>query len=1158
MSPWQQGVAAVYRASITTRCIWPVIAHWRAYEPVLWSTVGSHQVCQHTTAGQLSCTPVVVHLYSTGSCAGKPRGGRLFWASIRSRLLPRRMASLIYLMMSFNEITRLATREPLVNPEAVVARQGLRSRQARPGRHSATALTIACWNIRSLGVTSDLESNMPRKSGILDRELDRLGISIAAISETWLTGCGSIREENYTIFWSGYADGDRPRHGVGFAVRNNALLACEEPVSVSPRLMSLRLRTNCGYCSLLSAYAPTLLADSDSKDEFYSQLSQHLLGLPRGDRVVILGDLNARIGSDSNSWPNILGPHGIGTMNENGQRLLEFCATHSLCIPNTFFESSSRAKVTWMHPRSRRWHQLDHIIVRRRDLKSVVHCRSMHSADCESDHALVRCKLRMTTKKIHLSRPKPLPVVNILTTKVGGNVQRFQESLSKAFLDSPAPSNEPAACWTRLSSTVSKCAYDTFGKRTRRQPDWFRVSADILIPALEAKRSARLAFISNPRHSTRAAFQAAKCNMQREVRSALQRYWEDLSARIVACSESGNIHGMYEGIKEALGPTPKKTAPLLSSDGHVLSELPDQLDRWVEHYSSLYSQEVAADVPAIEAAIPQMPVMDDLDLPISRAEIERAIRSLQLNKSPGVDGIPPEVLKCGGESLHAELHSLFSLCWEQRCIPQDLKDANIVTLYKNKGDRKDCNNYRGISLLSLVGKLFAKALLPRLQAVAARILPESQCGFRSARSTIDMIFSLRQLQEKCVEQQKPLYMVFIDLTKAFDYVSRSGLSLVLRRLGCPEILHSIIMGFHNDMQATVQFSGSRSKEFQINCGVKQGCVLAPTLFGIYFSALLSRAFPNPSGIALHTRSSGKLFNLARLRARTKVQDLMVRELLYADDAAFMAHSEAELQQMCDSFASACAELGLRISISKTVVLAQNTPQQPSISINGSLLTVVNKFTYLGSTVTDTNSLDAELDTRLGKASSTFGRLQSRVFKNKHISLHVKVEVYNACVLSTLLYGSESWAMYRRQEHRLNAFHLRCLRSIIGVSWRDRVPNTTVLEETKALDMYTILRTRRLRWSGHVVRMEDSRLPKSILYGQLVNAPRPVGRPRLRYRDVLKRDMKAFGLPTDQWESLAVDRGTWGSLIKKGRHFSNQAYVSFCTQRRIKRQHNRLF
>ena len=168
--------------------------------------------------------------------------------------------------------------------------------------------------------------------------------------------------------------------------------------------------------------------------------------------------------------------------------------------------------------------------------------------------------------------------------------------------------------------------------------------------------------------------------------------------------------------------------------------------------------------------------MFHLDEPPSMKELRKAIDSLSNGKAPGSDGIPPEVVKAGKDSsLFKHLHSLLLQCWLERQVPQALRDSKIITLYKNKGDRCDCNNYRGISLLAIVGKVFARVVLSRLQVLGERVYPESQCGFRSRRSTIDMVFSLRQLQEKCQEQNQPLFLAFIDLTKAFDLVSRKGL-----------------------------------------------------------------------------------------------------------------------------------------------------------------------------------------------------------------------------------------------------------------------------------------------------------------------------------------------------------------------------------------------
>ena len=165
------------------------------------------------------------------------------------------------------------------------------------------------------------------------------------------------------------------------------------------------------------------------------------------------------------------------------------------------------------------------------------------------------------------------------------------------------------------------------------------------------------------------------------------------------------------------------------------------------------------------------------------------------------DGIPAEVFKCGGSQLLDTLYQLLCKCWEERSVPQEMRDSAITTLYKNKGDRK---NYRGISLLCIAGKLFARVALHRLQQLAERIYPESQCGFRSKRSTVDMIFSLRQIQEKYREQQQPLFIAVIDLTKAFDLVSRDGLFKILPLIGCLPKLISFIKSFHDGTRGTVQ------------------------------------------------------------------------------------------------------------------------------------------------------------------------------------------------------------------------------------------------------------------------------------------------------------------------------------------------------------------
>ena len=299
---------------------------------------------------------------------------------------------------------------------------------------------------------------------------------------------------------------------------------------------------------------------------------------------------------------------------------------------------------------------------------------------------------------------------------------------------------------------------------------------------------------------------------------------------------------------------------------------------------------------------------------------------------------------------------------------------------------------------------------------------------------VDMVFSLHQLQEKCREQQMPLYIAFINLTKAFNLVSRDGLFKALCKISCPPRLHSLIESFHSNMKGTVQFNSNLSEPFDMCSGVKQGCVLTPTLFGIFFALLLRHAFGTAQeGIYLQTRSDGSLFNLVHLKVRKKVCEALIRDMLFADDAAVMTHTQRELQLLMDHFSQACKHFGLIISLKKTNILGQDILAPPVITINDYELKVIHQFTYFGFTITDNLSLDPEINKRIGKAATTLAQLTSRVWTNPKLAVKMKMAVYNACILSTLLYGSETWTTYTRQEKRLNIFHLRSLRCILGIS-----------------------------------------------------------------------------------------------------------------------------
>ena len=261
--------------------------------------------------------------------------------------------------------------------------------------------------------------------------------------------------------------------------------------------------------------------------------------------------------------------------------------------------------------------------------------------------------------------------------------------------------------------------------------------------------------------------------------------------------------------------------PLCSSDGStLLTDKEAILHGWSEHFEGLFSDRRTVQESSV-AEIPQVDVKLELDDPPTREEIRKATMQLKVGKSPGIDGIPAEVYRHGGEEVLHKLQDLLTNCWEKGTLPQDLRDAVIVSLYKNQGEKSDCSSYRGITLLSIAGKILARVLLNRLiPTIALENTPESQCGFRSIRGTVDMIFVLRQIQEKCREQSMGLYVAFVDLTKAFDTVTRDGLWKILARLGCPHKFPTILRQLHEGQQGQVKYNGSLSDSLPISNGVK--------------------------------------------------------------------------------------------------------------------------------------------------------------------------------------------------------------------------------------------------------------------------------------------------------------------------------------------------
>ena len=293
---------------------------------------------------------------------------------------------------------------PAAKPRAADLHQSGRNTRGK----SKFGFKIATWNIRTM-LDSDTGDRARRRSALIDLELSNINADITALQEVRYSGEGHLREKERTFFWMGCPDGERRRAGVAFAIKNElADKLNEAPKGVSERIMTLRIcMAEDRYITIVNVYAPTMTYPDEEKEAFYAQLHGIIESIPKTDKLVLLGDFNARVGDDYSTWSPVLGKFGKGQQNSNGELLTCLCAEFELAITNTYFMQPDNHYYSWTHPRSKRSHLLDYIIVRCKDLQEVKNTRAMRGPDCHTDHYLVCSSFGFNVKPKYHKQKNP-------------------------------------------------------------------------------------------------------------------------------------------------------------------------------------------------------------------------------------------------------------------------------------------------------------------------------------------------------------------------------------------------------------------------------------------------------------------------------------------------------------------------------------------------------------------------------------------------------------------------------------------------------------------------------------------------------------------------------------------------------------------------------
>ncbi|EYC42415.1 hypothetical protein Y032_0532g3044 [Ancylostoma ceylanicum] len=861
--------------------------------------------------------------------------------------------------------------------------------------------------------------------------------------------------------------------GVGVLVNTNLAMNIDSFEQLTTRIGRLRLR-RCGSMPALTvfvAYAPTSSYDEDEIEAFYMDLEKFY----REDHTfykVIVGDFNAKIGPRRTPEELHIGTHGL-QWNEQGERLSEFIMTTRTIHGNSQFQKPTSLRWTWESPGGEYHNEIDHIIVNRRYcLTDVGVVPKFYTG---SDHRLLRARFffsRKGEKAAKYKKRSPKPTINwdLFTTLAG-----FWEDTVVDNIDEE---------YERLIQHLRDSAKKAEGLRTTKR----RLSHETL-ELIRQRGAARAA----------GNYQLTS-ELARRCREAIK---EDLKERRAAVlAEAAEAGRSIRNTRRDFANRKTKMTALRRPDGTITSSRRVMEKVIYDFYSDLFDSHVhlpPCHLREDEYVIPSV-------LP---SEVRHAIKSVKNRTAPGPDRIRPEHLKNLPTALVNTLARLFTRYLSECKVPSQWKTSRTVLLYK-KGDPQDIGNYRPICLLSVVYKLFTRVILNRIERTLDEGQPCEQAGFRKGFSTIDHIHTVTRLIEVSREYKMPLCLTFIDLKKAFDTVETEAVLEALGNQGVPTQYIRIFRELYSNFTTRISpFYDDIT--IDVRRGVRQGDTVSPKLFTATLEDVMRRLEWDNMGV--------------------RVDGRLLHHLRFADDIVLITPSISQAERMLADFDDACGKIGLQLNLTKTMFMRNGWVPDAPFSLNGTTISECSSYVYLGREVNMMNDLAPELGRRKRAAWGAYKSIEDVVKKTKNTRL--RAHLFNTTVLPALTYASETWGLRKQDENAVSVIKRSIKSVMLGMTRltqvRAGIRSSTLCQQWKISDAAVYAKLSKIRWAGHVMRLNDHRWTKAVSDWTPRHVKRTTGRPPTRWSDFFTESFK------ERYDALRVsrtDRMHWTTLARE--------------------------
>ena len=481
---------------------------------------------------------------------------------------------------------------------------------------------------------------------------------------------------------------------------------------------------------------------------------------------------------------------------------------------------------------------------------------------------------------------------------------------------------------------------------------------------------------------------------------------------------------------------------LKNSDRTPISDPKVSMSDFEKHFKNLNATDDTNNFPPhdFDPSSIDPSTIQEFNLEFTLEEVLKNIKALKNNKSEGVDYIKNEYLKNCPSSVIELIVKLFNIILRTGYVPSEWCIGLIVPIFKKKGSPSDPNNYRGITLLSCLGKLFTMCINVRLTTFVTdrHVIGEEQSAFREGYSTMDNSFILNEIIHLYLHKKSKMYCCFIDYQKAFDTINRSALWRKVIENGINGKLLRVVYNMYETAKSRVKQQSMVSGLFACNMGVRQGENLSPLLFAIFL---------NDFETTLSTKYNG-LTTIRDLSQVLSTEDidffLNMYTLLYADDTLVLAESAEEMQLALDGVGAYCKKWGLSINKTKTKVVifsSRKVQTQHHFKIGNLDIGTEFEYEYLGTIFNFNGNFTKAIKERITPArKAMFGLNQKAV--NLLLPPDIHIDLFEKMVTPIFLYGCEIWG-YAKLEP-LEVFYRAFIKRVLGLS--KSTPNCIVYGE----------------------------------------------------------------------------------------------------------------